>query len=199
MSIEFETELLASLPRLRATAFMFTRNRAAADDLVQDSLLRALVAQESYALGTNLGAWLYRLMRNRFISGLRLRRIATLSLDEPEAIAVGALGNQEDHLAGRELERELSLLPTAQREAVLLIGASGLSYEEAAVAMSCEVGTVKSRVSRARATLRLRLDRAELPHSEGGANHAGAEPSDFLFVDKVADRAKTAQVEAWGR
>ncbi|MFY7959079.1 MAG: sigma-70 family RNA polymerase sigma factor [Elsteraceae bacterium] len=194
MSTEFETELLASLPRLRATAMMFTRNRAAADDLVQDSLLRALVAQDSYALGTNLGAWLYRLMRNRFISGLRLRRIATLSLDEPEAISIGAPGNQEDHLAGRELERELAKLPTAQREAVLLIGASGLSYEEAALAMSCGVGTVKSRVSRARATLRLRLDRAEPTHKEeiGEERHA----PDLPFVDEVTRRAKAARIEA---
>jgi len=198
MSIEFETELLACLPRLRATAFMFTRNRAAADDLVQDCLLRALVAQKSYALGTNLGAWLYRLMRNRFISGLRLRRIATLSLDEPEAIAVGAPGSQEDHLVGRELERELAKLPTAQREAVLLVGASGLSYEEAALAMSCGVGTVKSRVSRARATLRLRLDRAE-PSQNDDCAATGAPAPGLLFVDKVAHRAKTASVEVRGR
>lgn len=197
MSIEFETELLASLPRLRATAFMFTRNRAAADDLVQDCVLRALVAQDSYALGTNLDAWLYRLMRNRFISGLRLRRIATLSLDEPEAISVGAPGSQEDHLAGRELERELARLPTAQREAVLLIGASGLSYEEAALAMRCGVGTVKSRVSRGRATLRLRLDRAEPSHKEDLTE--ADQVSDVLLVDEVMQRAKAACVEACAR
>jgi RNA polymerase sigma-70 factor, ECF subfamily len=198
MSIEFETELLASLPRLRATAFMFTRNRAAADDLMQDCLLRALVAQDSYALGTNIGAWLYRLMRNRFISGLRLRRIATLSLDEPEAITVGGPGSQEDHLAGRELERELARLPTAQREAVLLIGASGLSYEEAAVAMGCGVGTVKSRVSRGRATLRLRLDRVEGAQNEDGVTQA-LSALDSLFVDKVTHRVKTNNIEACGR
>ncbi len=188
MSIEFETELLAILPRLRATAFLFTRNRASADDLVQDSLLRALVAQDSYALGTNLSAWLYRLMRNRFISGLRKREFATVSLDEPEAIAVGLLGDQEAHLARLELERELARLPAAQREAVLLIGASGLSYEEAALAMGCSVGTVKSRVSRGRETLRLRLDRTESTESLGVSN--------FLFADKVPSCAKIAVVEA---
>jgi RNA polymerase sigma-70 factor, ECF subfamily len=158
MSVSFETELLAALPKLRATALMFTRDRAAADDLVQDCVLRALTSQDSYTLGTNLSAWLYRIMRNRFISGLRGTRMVACSIDDVESAALSVGGNQESNIAKLELMKELEALPLIQREAVLLVGAAGLSYEEAAASLDCNVGTVKSRVSRARNTLRLRLN-----------------------------------------
>ncbi len=184
MAEAFETELLTILPKLRATAVMFTRDRSAADDLLQDSIVLALSAQSSFTPGTNLSAWMYRLMRNRFISLLRRRRFATVSLDDPAALAVGAWGDQEDHMAQIELERALEDLPIAQREALLLVGAAGHSYEDAAMALGCSVGTVKSRVSRARLTLRTRLlgdDRAafepsgELEHSgDAGSGDSGS-------------------------
>jgi RNA polymerase sigma-70 factor (ECF subfamily) len=157
MAESFETDLLAILPKLRATAVMFTRDRSAADDLLQDSIVLALQAQASFTPGTNLSAWMYRLMRNRFISLLRRRRLATVSLDDPAALAVGAWGDQEDHIAQLELEQALQTLPVAQREALMLVGAAGHSYEEAAEALDCSVGTVKSRVSRARLALRQQL------------------------------------------
>lgn len=157
MTDAFETELLTILPQLRATAIILTRDRARADDLLQDSLVLALAGKRSFELGTNLKAWMHRLMRNRLISLVRKRRVQTVPLDEFGTTAFGGPGNQEDHVACRELEREMALLPAAQQEALLLVGAAGYSYDEAAQAVGCAAGTVKSRISRARDTLKARL------------------------------------------
>jgi RNA polymerase sigma-70 factor, ECF subfamily len=159
----FEGELLAVLPRLRAISVMLTRDRVAADDLLQDSIVLALSAKHSYTLGTNLTAWMYRLMRNRLISLARRRRPSTVPLDDPAAIAVSTAPEQDGRMMRRLLEREMALLPVGQREALILVGAAGQSYAEAAVALGCTVGTVKSRVSRARDALRLRLEGDEVP------------------------------------
>lgn len=153
----FEDQLLDILPKLRATSIMLTRDRTAAADLLQDSLVLALTGKSHYVPGTNLSAWMYRVMRNRFISLVRRRRAPTVPLDDPAAMAVGIAGNQEDHMARLELEGEMAALPASQREALVLVGAAGQSYEEAARAIGCSVGTVKSRVSRARESLRRRL------------------------------------------
>jgi len=153
----FEAELLAVVPKLRAMAIMFTRNRASADDLLQDAIVLALSAKHHYTLGTNMAAWMYRLMRNRFISLLRRRRPPTVPLDDPAALKAPAAGNQHHHDARLTLESELEALPLGQREALLLVGAAGQSYVEAAEALGCSVGTVKSRVSRARDRLRQRF------------------------------------------
>ena len=163
MADAFETELLTILPQLRAMAMILARDRVRADDLLQDSLVLALAGKGSFELGTNLKAWMYRVMRNRLISLARKRRVATISLDEPAAMAVGSAGNQEDHMACRELEREMAQLPVSQQEALLLVGVAGCSYDEAAEAVGCSVGTVKSRVSRARDTLEARLVGRERP------------------------------------
>lgn len=153
----FEDQLLDILPKLHATSIMLTRDRTAAADLLQDSLVLALTGKAHYVPGTNLSAWMYRVMRNRFISLVRRRRSPTVPLDDPAAMAVGVAGNQEDHMAHLELEGEMAALPASQREALVLVGAAGQSYEEAAKVIGCSVGTVKSRVSRARETLRCRL------------------------------------------
>jgi len=154
----FEKELLSVLPRLRAIAVMLTRDRVAADDLLQDSIVLALSAKHSYTLGTNLAAWMYRLMRNRLISLARRRRPSTVPLEDPIANSVSTAPEQDGRMMRLLLERELAHLPIGQREALILVGAAGQSYAEAAVALGCTVGTVKSRVSRARETLRQRLE-----------------------------------------
>lgn len=159
----FEQELLSVLPRLRAIAVMLTRDRVAADDLLQDSIVLALSAKHSYTLGTNLAAWMYRLMRNRLISLARRRRPSTVPLEDPIANSVSTAPEQDGRMMRLLLERELALLPVGQREALILVGAAGQSYAEAAVALGCTVGTVKSRVSRARETLRQRLEGDEAP------------------------------------
>ena len=169
----FETELLEVLPRLRATAVMFTRDRTAADDLLQESIVLALAAKTSYTPGTNMYAWMYRLMRNRFISLLRRRKAPAVPLDDPAALAVGVAGSQEDRITQLELQRELACLPAGQREALLLVAAAGQSYAETADALGCTVDTVKCRVSRARARLRSRFrDEEPAPARPAAARRA---------------------------
>jgi RNA polymerase sigma-70 factor, ECF subfamily len=165
MEDAFETELLSVLPQLRAIAMSLAGDRTGGEDLLQDSLMLALVGRRSFELGTNLTAWMYRVMRNRLITLHRKRRVPTISLDEPLAMAAGAEGNQEHHMACRELGRALAQLPAGQQASVLLVGAAGYNYRDAARVVGCTVGTVKSRVSRARSALRTRLLAVE-PHSQ---------------------------------
>jgi RNA polymerase sigma-70 factor, ECF subfamily len=157
MADAFEVELVSVLPQLRSIAMSLAGDRTGAEDLLQDSLLRALIGRHSYELGTNLTAWMYRVMRNRLASSHRRRHVPTLSLDAPTAMAAGADGNQEHHMACRELMREVAQLPSGQQATLLLVGAAGCSYDEAARVIGCTVGTVKSRVSRGRSALRARL------------------------------------------
>ena len=157
MTDAFETELLTILPQLRTVAMALARDRSGADDLLQDSLMLALAGRRSFQPGTNIKAWMYRVMRNRLISLIRKRKMNTISLDEPAAAAIGTRGGQEDQMAVRELERALSRLPAVQRQAVLLVGVEGYSHVEAARQAGCRVGTVKSRLSRARSVLKGRL------------------------------------------
>jgi RNA polymerase sigma-70 factor (ECF subfamily) len=156
IGFRFHDELVALLPRLRVQALSLTRNRAEADDLVQAALTNALAAQASFTPGTNLGAWVYRIMRNRFISDRRRAR-ETVEMDDAPADAFARAGNQEDSIAVGELRRELARLPADQRTALVMVAVQGLSYEEVAAAMGCAVGTAKCRVFRARRALEARL------------------------------------------
>ncbi len=149
---EFHGQLIALLPRLRVQALALTRNRAAAEDLVQDAVANALAAQDSFTPGTNFAAWMHRILRNRFISTLRKQRDTTDIEDLPAgAFAVGA--THEDRLVLKELGRAVNRLPTDQREALFMVVLQGMSYEDVAAATGCAVGTAKSRVFRARRQL----------------------------------------------
>lgn len=144
----FRAELMGLLPQLRAFARFLARDLAEADDLVQETTLRALAAWQQFRPGTNLRAWLFAIQRNLFRQGLRRRR--------PEGEPAGeraAPPGQHAHLEMGELDRALRRLPPAQREAILLVGAQGFSYEEAAAICETAVGTMKARVSRARSAL----------------------------------------------
>jgi len=156
MHSDFHADLVALLPKLRIQALALTRNRAAADDLVQDAAMNALAAQDSFAPGTNFGAWMHRILRNRFISGLRRRRETTDIEDVPPALLAMHPGH-EDRLILQELQRALGELPAEQREALFMVVLQGLSYEEVGEATGCAVGTAKSRVYRARQRLQARL------------------------------------------
>jgi RNA polymerase sigma-70 factor (ECF subfamily) len=149
---EFHDQVIAILPKLRVQALALTRNRASAEDLVQDAVCNALSAQESFIPGTNFAAWMHRILRNRFISNLRKRRDTTDIEDVPSAaLATGA--PHEDRLALKELARAMARLPADQREALVMVVLNGLSYEALAEATGCAVGTAKSRVFRARRQL----------------------------------------------
>src|SRR3954452_8258655 len=144
------------LPKLRVQALALTRNRAAADDLVQDAAMNALAAQDSFTPGTNFGAWMYRILRNRFISGVRRKR-ETVDIDDVPMATLAVPAGQDDRLTLQELQRALAELLPVQREALFMIVLQGMSYEEVGAATNCAVGTAKSRVFRARRYLAARL------------------------------------------
>ncbi len=152
MQDDFHAQLVALLPKLRVQALALTRNRAAAEDLVQDAVANALAAQDSFTPGTNFAAWMHRILRNRFISTLRKQRETTDIEDLPaSAFAVGA--THEDRMVLKELGRAVNRLPSDQREALFMVVLQGMSYEDVAAATGCAVGTAKSRVFRARRQL----------------------------------------------
>lgn len=151
------------IPHLRAFAYSIT-NRVDADELAQEAMLRAWRARASYQPGTNLKSWIFTILRNQYFSGMR-RAWRTRSL-EP-ALAENTLLANDDPFAGEELldvRNAMQQLPVDQRHALVLVGAAGLSYDEVAKICGCAVGTVKSRVNRARGTLAAILEkRASAP------------------------------------
>jgi RNA polymerase sigma-70 factor, ECF subfamily len=145
--------VLAAVPSLRAFAISLSGNVDRADDLVQETLLRALVNIDSFEPGTNLSAWLFTILRNLFRSEYRKRRREVEDGDGTYAESLKSQPEQEARVEFREFRTALSKLPPDQREALILVGASGFSYEEAAGICGCAVGTIKSRVNRARTRL----------------------------------------------
>jgi RNA polymerase sigma-70 factor, ECF subfamily len=152
--------MLAAVPSLRAFAISLCGNVDRADDLVQEALLRAWANLGSFEPGTNMSAWLFTILRNLFRSEYRKRRREVEDADGSYAERLTSLPAQESHLDIEDFRRALALLPTDQREALILVGASGFSYEETAQICGCAVGTIKSRVNRARHRL------AEVLHIE---------------------------------
>jgi RNA polymerase sigma-70 factor (ECF subfamily) len=145
--------VLAAGPSLRAFAISLSGNVDRADDLVQETLLRALVNIDSFEPGTNLSAWLFTILRNLFRSEYRKRRREVEDGDGTYAESLKSQPEQEARVEFREFRAALAKLPPDQREALILVGASGFSYEEAAGICGCAVGTIKSRVNRARTRL----------------------------------------------
>jgi RNA polymerase sigma-70 factor, ECF subfamily len=146
-------DIVALLPDLRAFSRFLCRERESADDLVQNTILSALDKQEQFEPGTNLKGWLFTIMRNRFYSDLRTQRRRPASIDSDTAPMLTAVDNPEATLALKELSSALFDLSPQSREALVLVGAGGFSYEEAAALCGCSVGTLKARVSRARKQL----------------------------------------------
>ena len=169
---EFHGQLVALLPKLRVQALALTRNRAAAEDLVQDAVANALAAKDSFTPGTNFAAWMHRILRNRFISTLRKQR-ETTDIDDLPMSAFAVSGAHEDRLVLKELSRALGKLPSDQREALFMVVLQGLSYEEVAQATGCAVGTAKSRVFRARRQLQTWLTGEEHPAPVRTGKHDG--------------------------
>jgi len=152
MSLDHETRdaILAAIPNLRAFAISLSGNVDRADDLVQETVLRALANIDSFQSGTNMPAWLFTILRNLFRSEYRKRRREVEDATGMYAESMKSQPEQASRLEFEELRAALAQLPDDQREAVLLVGASGFSYEEAAAICGCAVGTIKSRVNRAR-------------------------------------------------
>jgi RNA polymerase sigma-70 factor, ECF subfamily len=145
--------MLATIPSLRAFAVSLTGSSDRADDLVQETLMRAIANIHRFESGTNLNAWLFTILRNLFHSEYRKRKHEVEDADGSYAVRLSTPPEQNDRLNFEDLKRALAQVPVDQREALLLVSAEGLSYEEAAHVCGVVVGTVKSRVNRARARL----------------------------------------------
>jgi RNA polymerase sigma-70 factor (ECF subfamily) len=152
MSLDNATRdsILSAIPNLRAFGISLTGNVDRADDLVQETILRALKNIDSFEPGTNMSAWLFTILRNLFRSEYRKRKREVEDATGMYADSLKSQPEQATRLEFEELRAALDKLPDDQREAVILVGASGFSYEEAAAICGCAVGTIKSRVNRAR-------------------------------------------------
>jgi RNA polymerase sigma-70 factor (ECF subfamily) len=161
----FRRELLGTLPHLRAFARGLCGRPDYADDLTQEAAIKAWTARERYTPGTNMRAWTFAILRNHYLSELRRSRRQT-DLDEGVAERLLVMdADQEGPLHLSDMDAALQQLAPERREAVMLVGAGGFTYEEAAEIADCAVGTMKSRVARARAELARLLDAEAEPEA----------------------------------
>ena len=160
---------------MRAFAISLSGSISLADDLVQEALLRAWSKSDRFQPGTSLRAWLFTILRNIYYSNYRKRAREVQDSDGAYARRLTVPGDQESHLDLEDFRKAMAKLPPEQREVLTLIGASGLSYEEAAVICEVEIGTIKSRLSRARSKLveLLGLDEAAREPVERRMRRAG--------------------------
>jgi RNA polymerase sigma factor (sigma-70 family) len=153
LTAEVRAGLTRAVPSLRAFAMSLTRDHFRADDLVQETLLRAWRSRDGFQPGTNLDAWLFMIMRNAFYSTHRKRSRELEDADGALTARLSTAPSQGDKLDLQDMDVALNQLPEDQREALVLICLNGMSYEEAAAVMACKLGTVKSRISRGRQRL----------------------------------------------
>lgn len=159
---EFKALLAAAIPQLRAFGRSLSGSADGADDLVQETMLKAWVARDRFIAGTNMRAWTHVILRNIYFSQARRARFKG-EWDEFSAdLLLAVPGGQESHVALSDLQRALMQLPAEQREALILMGAGGMTCEQVAEISQCATGTVKSRVARARAALRGLLEGGQL-------------------------------------
>jgi RNA polymerase sigma-70 factor (ECF subfamily) len=149
-SPQLKADLLGAIPNLRAFAVSLCGNPDRADDLVQETLVKAWSNLGSFVEGTNMPAWLFTILRNIYYSEYRKRRREVADSEGTIAARLATAPAQNGHMDFLDFREALQKLPADQREALVLIGASGMSYEEAAGICNCAVGTMKSRVNRAR-------------------------------------------------
>ena len=190
---QFKADLLDLIPFLRAFARSLCGNQETADDLAQETLVKAWQARNMFAPGTNLKAWLFTILRNQFYSDRRRAwRQAPWDQDAAERIP-GSSAEQSWAAELSDTARALSQLSDEQREALILVGAGGFSYEDAAAICHCAVGTVKSRVARARKSLLSLLEGDEpLPPSAQGADASDAADDILAQLDRLAPDAPNA-------
>lgn len=169
-------ELVEHLPAMRAFAMSLTRNSAAADDLVQDAVVKAWSNFDRFKPGTNLRAWLFTILRNTYYSLYRKRK---REVEDPDGIMAGKLSEKpahDGHLAMADFRAAFAQLTDEQREVLILVGAEGFSYEDAAEMCGCAIGTIKSRTNRARTRL------AELMHLDDDGDLEITDPATLAVV-----------------
>ena len=150
VSASLREALVGEMTNLRAFAVSLCGDRERADDLVQETLFKAWNHLDSFREGTNLKAWLFTILRNTYFSERRKRRREVEDTDGSYAATLASRPEQHGHMDMQDFRAALKRLPDDQREALILVGAAGFSYEEAAEISGCAVGTIKSRVNRAR-------------------------------------------------
>ncbi|MGJ8610851.1 MAG: RNA polymerase sigma factor [Octadecabacter sp.] len=146
-------ELVTHLPALRAFALSLTRNRATADDMMQDTVLKAWTNMDKFQAGTNMRAWLFTILRNNFYTSRRKSNREVADVDNVFSDTLSVKPDHDGRLQMMDFKQAFDQLPDEQREALILVGASGFSYDEAAETCGVATGTIKSRVNRARAKL----------------------------------------------
>jgi RNA polymerase sigma-70 factor (ECF subfamily) len=184
----FEDQLLEAAPFLRAFARTLCHEPEVAEDLAQDALLKAWQCREQFQPGTNLRAWLATILRNRFYSLGRRRKWHADYDSEVIERTLMAPDDPQSIVELEEVRRALAMLPDFQREALILVGAGGMSYEEVAQIAGCPLGTVKSRVRRARDELQSILFEGRLPRAD---QDCGAAPLEAIISD--FDRLRRAE------
>lgn len=185
---DFRNELTALIPHLRAFSRSLCGNATLADDVAQDALLKAWNARERFRPGSNLKAWTFTILRNQFYSIKRRSWRATSLEPEVAEQTIVSVSNQDDGVRLNELRSALDRLSDDQREAIILVGATGMSYEEAAEVCECATGTIKSRVSRARKTLQSIMDEGDFENREDGIGALHAMDAILDEADKLANR-----------
>jgi RNA polymerase sigma-70 factor (ECF subfamily) len=183
---DFKSELLATIPALRAFAVSLSGQVERADDLVQETLVKAWANRTSFEPGSRMQAWLFTILRNEYYSEYRKRRH---EVPDPEGRIAARLVThppQDSHVAFREFQAALFKLSPNHREALVLVGASGLSYEQAAAICNCAIGTMKSRVARARSKLSQLLMPIEAP-APGGAEESAEHVGELVGAYSAGD------------
>ncbi|HWK39284.1 MAG TPA: sigma-70 family RNA polymerase sigma factor [Hyphomicrobium sp.] len=180
-------DLVAAIPNMRAFAISLCGSRDRADDLVQEALVKAWNHLDSFEKGTNLKAWLFTILRNAYFSELRKTKREVADSEGQLAAKLSVPPEQPGHLDLLDLNRALAKLPPDQREALILVGAEGFSYEDAANISGCAVGTVKSRVNRARSRLNELMSAAP-------PEHKSSEQKESAQAPPARNRTRTARV-----
>ncbi|MGI4878567.1 MAG: sigma-70 family RNA polymerase sigma factor [Janthinobacterium lividum] len=185
---DFKAQLGQVIPHLRAFGRSLSGSRDLADDLVQETLLKAWAARDRFQAGTNMRAWTFIILRNLFLSQMRRARFKGEWDDFTADRLLAMPAGQDRQIDLSDLQRGLLQLPQAQREALILVGAGGFAYEEAASICNCAVGTIKSRVARGRAALEIILNEGLLPSRRLDEPSDGVSPLNQIMgqVDNLA-------------
>lgn len=188
----FREQLLAVIPALRGFARGLCGNRELADDMAQDAMMRAWAAQTSFTPGTNFRAWIFMILRNQFYTTIRRNsRMVSWDPEVAERVLV-AEAAQQDGLNLQDVQTAMQKLPVEQREVLILIGANGLSYEEAAEVMGCAIGTIKSRLARGRAALATLINGTEAYNAELDQQPSLSVPGDGTSTEKTGSVPRLA-------
>lgn len=192
--VEFKAQLAQIIPHLRAFGRSVSGSRDLADDLVQETLMKAWAARQRFQAGTNMRAWTFIILRNLYLSQMRRSRFRGEWDDLVADRILAAPAGQDKQVELGDMQRALLHLPQPQREALILVGAGGFAYEEAAEICGVAVGTIKSRVARGRVALETLLTDGSLPSRRTHTNPAGRSVLEVLMndVDELSrDRGST--------